>query len=87
MQKLLFLGRNKLENEIKIAVLEEQIRGLREQQKAHSERTETLFKELFTQNYEIFESLNKGKGAFAFAVIFAGIIGATTVKFIHAFFR
>lgn len=52
-------------NDVKIAVLEEQMKVLQR----HVENIES-------QNKEILATLNKGKGAFTFAVIMAGAIGA-----------
>jgi hypothetical protein len=62
--------------DVKIAVLEEQLKGIREQQKAHAEASEKQFTKLFTKIEELEAALNRGKGVFAASLTFAGIIGA-----------
>jgi hypothetical protein len=74
-------------NAIKIAVVEEQVKGVREQQAAHAKDTRERFD--FTNNKidsldakidELLASLNKGKGAYAMLVIMSGLIGAVVIK-------
>lgn len=67
-------------NDIKIAVLEEKISGIREQQKAHAEKTDQSFKVVFTKLEDVLESMNKGKGVFAASLFFAGVIGGAVSK-------
>jgi len=80
------------ENAIKIAVLEEQFRGLREQQKAHSDASIKRFDEMMASQAAQTASLvkleaimNRGKGAFAASMMFAGAIGATALAVISWF--
>ena len=63
------------ENDIKIAVLEEQIKGLREQHKAHSDQTRELLTRLFDEMDALKEAMNKGKGVFAASLTIAGVLG------------
>ena len=76
-----------IENAIKIAVVEEQVRGVREQQAAHAKDTRERFD--LTNNKidnmdgkidELLASLNKGKGAYAMLVIMSGLVGAVVIK-------
>lgn len=76
-----------IENAIKIAVVEEQVRGVREQQAAHAKDTRERFD--LTNNKidnmdgkidELLTSLNKGKGAYAMLVIMSGLVGAVVIK-------
>lgn len=67
------------QNAVKIAVLEEQIRGVREQQKAHNDSTQRRFDELGEKLDDLTAIMNRGKGAYAASMIFAGAIGATVL--------
>lgn len=60
--------------------LEVQLDGLREQHKAHSERTEKLFTKLFEGVDELKAVMNQGKGAYAVSLMVAGAIGGVIVK-------
>lgn len=64
------------DTEVKIAVLEEQLKGIREQQKTHAENTEKLFVKLFAEIDILKGALNRGRGIFAASLTFAGVIGA-----------
>jgi hypothetical protein len=64
------------DNDIKIAVLEEQIRGLREQQKAHAESSAAQFETLFEKIDVLTAALNRGKGMYAASLMFFGAVGA-----------
>lgn len=59
----------------RIAVLETEMRGLREQHKAQSEETNRKLDLLF-------EALNRGKGAFTASIVLAGVIGGGVMKII-----
>lgn len=61
--------------DIKIAVLEEQIKGLREQHKAHADTTKEMLGKLFDEMDELKSAMNRGKGVFAASLTFAGVIG------------
>jgi hypothetical protein len=63
------------ESDVEIAVLHEQIRGIREQQKLHGENTEKLFNKLFDEIDELKAAMNRGKGILAASLTFAGLIG------------
>lgn len=60
--------------------LEVQLDGLREQHKAHAERTENLFNKLFTSVDELKAVMNQGKGAYVVALMVAGAVGGVIVK-------
>ncbi|MCE9565860.1 MAG: hypothetical protein K8U57_27865 [Planctomycetes bacterium] len=61
---------------MKIAVLEEQLRGIRQQQKTQAENTEKLFDKLFEEIDKLKAAMNRGRGVFAASLTFAGAIGA-----------
>jgi methyl-accepting chemotaxis protein len=60
----------------RLAVVEEQIKGLREQQKAHATETKYMFANLSAEIKELTEIMNKGRGAFTFALMLSGSMGA-----------
>lgn len=66
--------------ETRLAVVEEQIKGLREQQKAHAAETKQMFTNLSCELKELTEIMNKGRGAFAAALLISGSLGAMVVK-------
>jgi len=68
------------EHAIRIAVLEEQIRGMREQQKSHNFATQERFDELDEKVDQLIAVMNRGKGAYAASLALAGIIGAVMVR-------
>lgn len=63
-------------NAIKIAVIEEQIRGLRDQSAAHQRATQTNFETLGGKVDELIAVMNRGKGAYAASLALAGALGA-----------
>lgn len=67
---------NETDNAIKIAVVEEQIKGLREQQTAHNLSTQNRFDSLSKKLDDLTAIMNRGRGAYAASMIFAGAIGA-----------
>ena len=78
-------------SEVEVAVMKEQISGLREQHKAHQAATDINFEKLnvkvdiFNKETDqkldaIFETLNRGKGVFTASLIFAGFMGAIISK-------
>jgi len=78
-------------NAIKIAVVEEQIRGVREQQANHAKDTRERFD--LTNNKidnmdgkidQLMASLNKGRGAYAMLVMMSGLVGAVIIKLVGA---
>lgn len=68
------------EHAIRIAVLEEQIRGIREQQKSHNRETQSRFDELDDKVDQLIAVMNRGKGAYAASLALAGMIGAVMLK-------
>ncbi len=68
------------EHAIRIAVLEEQIRGMREQQKSHNASTQSRFDELDDKVDQLIAVMNRGKGAYAASLALAGVIGAALIK-------
>ncbi|NDF11897.1 MAG: hypothetical protein EB060_03655 [Proteobacteria bacterium] len=71
-----------VEHMVKVAVLEEQMRGLREQQRMHAESTRKSLSDLAEKVDKLFEVMNRGRGAFAVSVALAGVIGAAMIKII-----
>lgn len=74
------------DNAIRIAVIDEQIAGLREQQKAHNESTQKRFDGMEKKIDELTTVINKGKGAYAASMIMAAAIGAVILAFISWIF-
>lgn len=64
------------ENAIKIAKIEQQIDGMREQQKAHHQDTKDDIKDLDAKVDELIALMNRGKGAYAVSMVVAGSFGA-----------
>lgn len=67
-------------NAIKIAVLQEQIVGLREQQKAHNDTTQRRFNGLENKIDELTAIMNRGRGAYAASMALAAGIGAVLIE-------
>lgn len=72
---------------IDIAVLKEQISGLREQQKAHAQKTDERFSGIDTKLEILINTMNRGKGIFAASLFLAGIIGGAIMNVIHFFMK
>lgn len=66
----------------RIAVVEEQIKGLREQQKAHATETKYMFASLSADVKELTAIMNRGRGAFAFAMLVSGAMGAFATQIV-----
>jgi len=66
-------------NAVEIAVLKEQITGLREQAKSHAESTKDEFTKINAKVDEIITLMNKGKGAYAASLMFAGVVGSAVM--------
>lgn len=66
----------------RLAVVEEQIRGLREQQKAHAVEAKYMFAALSGEVKELTAVMNRGRGAFAFALMMSGTLGALATQLI-----
>ena len=67
-------------NTVKIAVLEEQMKGIREQQAAHAKDTRERFDHMESKLDELLTMMNKGKGAYAVLFLLSGMIGAAIIK-------
>lgn len=78
------------EQDVKIAVLQSEVNGLREQHKAHKEEiTKSLenFKEIVSESIqgirddikEIYEFINQSKGYYAAILIASSVIGGAVV--------
>lgn len=70
------------EHAVKIAVIEEQILGLREQQKAHNDSTQKRFDGMEGKLDDLTAIMNRGRGAYAASMAFAGAIGALLISLI-----
>lgn len=80
---------DELQNALKIAVIEEQILGLREQQRAHNETTQKRFDRMEKKLDELTAIMNRGRGAFAASMAVAAALGALMIEaisFISSFF-
>lgn len=70
--------------EIKVAVLETELKGLREQQKAHATETQKALQSLSADIRDLMQVMNRGRGAFAFGLFLASAIGAGAMKVLTA---
>jgi len=64
--------------------LEEQILGLREQQKAHALETKEALRDIGAEIKELLATINKGKGAYLGVTIFAAAVGGIAAKMLGA---
>jgi hypothetical protein len=69
-----------VENALEIAVIKEQIKGIREQQSTHAKDTRERFDYVDEKLEVLVATLNKGKGAYAVLFLVSGLIGAATIK-------
>ncbi len=76
---------NTPEGQVRIAVLESELRGLREQQREHAKETKDSIANLTRKVEELTEIMNKGKGAFSFAMLVAALIGSFITTGINYF--
>jgi hypothetical protein len=63
-------------SDVEIARLQEQLKGIREQQKNHADNTEKLFTKLFAEIDVLKTALNRGRGVLTASLMFAGLVGA-----------
>lgn len=70
-------------NAMKIAVLEEQMVGLREQQRAHNAATQKRFDGMEKKLDELTAIMNRGKGAYAASMALAAGIGAILIQIVN----
>lgn len=68
------------ENNIRIAVMEEQIKGIREQQRSHYEVAQRRFDELEQKADALIAIVNRGRGAYAASLVLAGLLGGFIIK-------
>ena len=67
-------------NAIKIAVLQEQISGLREQQRAHHDTAQVRFNSIEEKLDELTAIMNRGRGAYAASMMLAAGIGGVLIE-------
>lgn len=79
------------EQDLKIAVMENEIKGLREQHKAHKDEITLslnqvwgVVKEIRTDIKNIFEFINRSRGGLYVAILAASVIGGVVVAFVSA---
>lgn len=76
---------------VRIAVVEEQVRGMREQQRSHMALNQQRFDDIDRKMDELIATMNRGRGAYAASLMLAGVIGGTLLKlagmFGHTFQR
>jgi hypothetical protein len=68
------------QNALKIAVIEEQIIGLREQQRLHNASTQKRFDGMERKIDELTAIMNRGRGAYAASMALAAGIGALLIE-------
>lgn len=74
---------NETDNAVKIAVVQEQIHGLREQARQHAATTKEQFDKLDSKVDELLAVMNRGRGAYAASLAIAGTIGAAALSAIN----
>ncbi len=70
-------------NALKIAVIEEQIIGLREQQRMHNQSTQKRFDGMEKKIDELTAIMNRGRGAYAASMALAAGIGAIIIEMVN----
>lgn len=70
------------EHGIRIAVIEEKIGALREQQRAHNAATQARFDRMERKLDDLTAVINRGKGAYAASLVLAGLVGGFLLKLI-----
>ncbi len=71
---------NERGNTVRIAVVEEQIRGIREQQKHHYAAAQRRFDDIDAKMDELLAVINRGRGAYAASLMMAGLLGGFIMK-------
>lgn len=71
------------QNALKIAVIEEQIVGLREQQRLYNVSTQKRFDAMETKLDELTAIMNRGRGAYAASMALAAGIGGILMELIN----
>lgn len=70
-------------NAIKIAVLQEQIAGLREQQRVHNDTTQRRFNGIENKIDDLMAIMNRGRGAYAASMALAASIGGVLIETVN----
>ncbi len=78
---------NTPEGQVRIAVLEAELRGLREQQRETAKETKESIANLTRKVDDLTEIMNKGKGAFSFAMLVAAVVGSFITAGINLIFN
>lgn len=71
------------ENAIKIAVIQEQVLGLREQQRLYNDTAQRRFNALEQKLDELTAIMNRGRGAYAASMALAAAIGAVLLECVN----
>ena len=71
------------QNALRIAVIDEQIHGLREQQRMHNEATQKRFDSMEQKIDELTAIMNRGRGAYAASMALAAAIGAVLLEMVN----
>lgn len=74
------MAENETSNAIKIAVIQEQVLGLREQHKASNDVTLIRLNALEEKIDELTAIMNRGRGAYAASMALAASIGAVVIE-------
>ena len=69
---------------VEIAVIKSELNGLREQQRVHARETKESIDKLGKDVRDLVAVMNRGKGAFGFAMVLAGGVGAGAVALLDA---
>jgi hypothetical protein len=77
---------NTPEGQVRIAVLEAELRGLREQQRETAKETKESIASLARKVDALTEIMNQGKGAFSFAMFVAAVVGSFITAALNFFF-
>lgn len=84
MTEALSQSYEELQNALKIAVIEEQITGLREQSRVHNESTQRRLDRMEKKLDELTAIMNRGRGAYAASMVLAAGIGAVLLQAMDA---
>ena len=61
-------------------MVEEQIKGIREQQRSHNQSAQRHFDEIESKMDELIAIINRGRGAYAASMVLAALIGGFILK-------
>jgi hypothetical protein len=71
-------------NALRIAVIDEQIKGLREQQRAHNESAQRRFDRMEIKLDQLAAGINRGRGAYVAAITVAAAFGTMLIEALRA---